>query len=87
MNDKVYEGLSADQKGIVDTAAKEALSYGDELSAASEKALGDKLQQAGMQFTRPDVAPIFLQDNPDLLHLRLRGMNERASALDRVWTA
>jgi tripartite ATP-independent transporter DctP family solute receptor len=64
MNDKVYEGLSANQKGIVDAAAKEALAYGDELSAASEKALGDRLQQAGMQFTKPDVAPFMAKAKP-----------------------
>src|SRR5215204_4950820 len=56
MNDQSYKKLSANQKQIVDQAAKEALAYGDELSAASEKALGDKLQQAGMQFTKPDIA-------------------------------
>jgi tripartite ATP-independent transporter DctP family solute receptor len=64
MNDKFYDSLSANQKQIVDAAAKEALTYGDELSAASEKALGDKLQQAGMQFTKPDVAPFMAKAKP-----------------------
>jgi TRAP-type transport system periplasmic protein len=64
MNDRFYEGLSASQKQIVDQAAKEALAYGDELSAASEKALGDKLQQAGMQFTKPDVAAFMAKAKP-----------------------
>jgi TRAP-type transport system periplasmic protein len=66
MNDKLYQGLPADQKAIIDTAAKEALAYGDELSAASEKALGDKLQAAGMQFTKPDYAPFMAKAKPAL---------------------
>jgi tripartite ATP-independent transporter DctP family solute receptor len=64
MSDRFYEGLSANQKQIVDTAAKEALAYGDELSAASEKALGEKLQEAGMQFTKPDYAPFMAKAKP-----------------------
>jgi tripartite ATP-independent transporter DctP family solute receptor len=66
MNERFYQGLSANQRAIVDTAAKEALTYGDELSAASEKALGAKLQAAGMQFTRPDVGPFMAKAKPAL---------------------
>ncbi|HYF56409.1 MAG TPA: TRAP transporter substrate-binding protein [Salinarimonas sp.] len=64
MNERFYQGLPADQKAIVDAAAKEALAYGDELSAASEKALGEKLQAAGMQFTKPDYAPFMAKAKP-----------------------
>jgi tripartite ATP-independent transporter DctP family solute receptor len=64
MNDRFYEGLSAKQKEIVDQAAKEALAYGDELSTASEKALGEKLKQAGMQFTQPDAAAFMAKAKP-----------------------
>lgn len=64
MNERFYQGLSANQKAIVDAAAKEALAYGDELSAASEKALGEKLQAAGMQFTKPDYAPFMAKAKP-----------------------
>jgi tripartite ATP-independent transporter DctP family solute receptor len=63
-NERFYQGLSANQKAIVDAAAKEALAYGDELSAASEKALGEKLQAAGMQFTKPDYAPFMAKAKP-----------------------
>ncbi|RDI50491.1 TRAP transporter substrate-binding protein [Microvirga subterranea] len=64
MNDRFYEGLSAKQKEVVNQAAKEALAYGDELAAASEKALGEKLQQAGMQFTKPDYAAFMAKAKP-----------------------
>lgn len=64
MNDRFYQGLSAGQKQIVDQSAKEALAYGDELSTASEKALGEKLQQAGMQFTKPDYAAFMAKTKP-----------------------
>jgi len=64
MNDDFYEGLSDAQKQIVDAAAKEALAYGDELSAASEQALREKLQQAGVEFTNPDVAPFMEKAKP-----------------------
>jgi tripartite ATP-independent transporter DctP family solute receptor len=63
-NERFYQGLSEKQRGIVDTAAREALAYGDELSAASEKALGEKLQAAGMQFTKPDLAPFMAKAKP-----------------------
>jgi len=64
MNDAFYNGLSDEQKQIVDTAAKEALAYGDELSAASEKELRAKLEDAGMQFTTPDLAPLMAKAKP-----------------------
>jgi tripartite ATP-independent transporter DctP family solute receptor len=66
MNERFYQGLSANQRAVVDAAAKEALAYGDELSAASEKALAEKLQAAGMQFTRPDVGPFMAKAKPAL---------------------
>jgi len=64
MNDKFYQSLSAAQRQAVDAAAKDALAYGDQLSAASEKTLLDKLQQAGMQVTRPDYAPFMARAKP-----------------------
>jgi TRAP-type transport system periplasmic protein len=64
MNDRFYESLSANQKQVVDECAKDALAYGDQLSAASEKALGEKLQQAGMQFTHPDTAAFMNKAKP-----------------------
>jgi TRAP-type transport system periplasmic protein len=64
VNDKFYQSLSPAQRGIVDASAKEALAYGDQLSAASEKSLLDKLQQAGMQVTRPDYAPFMARAKP-----------------------
>jgi tripartite ATP-independent transporter DctP family solute receptor len=64
MNDDFYEGLTEDQRKIVDDAAKEALTYGDELSAASEEALAEKLKAAGMQFTKPDYGPLMAKAKP-----------------------
>ncbi|MFC7396401.1 TRAP transporter substrate-binding protein [Chelatococcus sp. GCM10030263] len=66
MNDDFYEGLTEDQRKIVDDAAKEALAYGDELSVASEEALAEKLKAAGMQFTKPDYAPLMAKAKPAL---------------------
>jgi tripartite ATP-independent transporter DctP family solute receptor len=64
MNDKFYEGLSPAQRQAVDSSARDALAYGDQLSAASEKALLEKLQQAGMQVTHPDYAPFMARTKP-----------------------
>jgi TRAP-type transport system periplasmic protein len=64
MNDKFYQGLSASQKQAVDSSAKESLAYGDQLATTSEKALLEKLQQAGMQVTRPDYAPFMARAKP-----------------------
>jgi TRAP-type transport system periplasmic protein len=66
MNDRVYQGLSANQRAIVDQAAKEALGHGDELATKSEQELLAKLQAAGMQVTRPDVAPFMAKAKPAL---------------------
>jgi tripartite ATP-independent transporter DctP family solute receptor len=64
INDRFYEGLSAHQKQVVDQAAKEALAYGDELSAASEEALRKQLEDAGMKFTKPDYAAFMAKTKP-----------------------
>jgi TRAP-type transport system periplasmic protein len=64
MNEKFYAGLSAAQRTAVDQSAKEALAYGDQLATASEKALLDKLQVAGMQVTRPPYAPFMAKAKP-----------------------
>lgn len=64
MNDRFYQGLSPKQREIVDTAAKEALAYGDQLSAESEKALLAKLEQAGMQVTKPTYGPFMERAKP-----------------------
>jgi tripartite ATP-independent transporter DctP family solute receptor len=64
MNDKFYQGLSPAQRQAVDSAARDALAYGDQLSAASEKALLEKLQQSGMQVTHPDYAPFMARAKP-----------------------
>jgi TRAP-type transport system periplasmic protein len=64
MNDRFYKGLSPAQRKAVDDSAAEALAYGDQLSAASEKQLLEKLQQAGMQVTKPDIAPFMAKAQP-----------------------
>jgi tripartite ATP-independent transporter DctP family solute receptor len=64
MNDRFYQGLSANQRSIIDQAAKEALAYGDELSAKSEQELLAKLQAAGMQVTKPAIEPFMQKAKP-----------------------
>jgi len=64
MNDKFYQGLTPAQRQAVDSSAKDALAYGDQLATTSEKALLDKLQQAGMQVTHPDYAPFMARAKP-----------------------
>ena len=64
MNDRFYKSLSPTQRKAVDESAAEALAYGDQLSAASEKQLLEKLQQAGMQVTKPDIAPFMAKAKP-----------------------
>jgi TRAP-type transport system periplasmic protein len=64
MNDRFYKSLSPSQRKAVDDSAAEALTYGDQLSAASEKQLLDKLQQAGMQVTKPAIAPFMAKAKP-----------------------
>ena len=54
MNDAAYRKLSPKQREAFDQAAREALAYGDELSAKSEEALLAKLKEAGLQVTKPD---------------------------------
>ncbi|MFL5112943.1 MAG: TRAP transporter substrate-binding protein [Microvirga sp.] len=64
MNDAAYRKLSPKQREAFDQAAKEALAYGDELSAKSEEALLGKLKEAGMQVTKPDYAPFMAKAKP-----------------------
>jgi len=64
MNDAAYRKLSPKQREAFDQAAREALAYGDELSAKSEEALLGKLKEAGMQVTKPDYAPFMAKAKP-----------------------
>ena len=64
MNDQSYKKLSPKQREAVDQAAKEALAFGDDLSAKSEEALLGKLREAGMQVTKPDYAPFMAKAKP-----------------------
>jgi TRAP-type C4-dicarboxylate transport system substrate-binding protein len=64
MNDAAYKKLSAKQRETFDQAVKEAIAYGDELSAKSEEDLLGKLKAAGMQVTKPDYAPFMAKAKP-----------------------
>jgi TRAP-type transport system periplasmic protein len=64
MNDGAYKKLSAKQREVFDAAAKEALAFGDQLSAKSENELLGKLKDAGMQVTKPDYAPFMQKAKP-----------------------
>ncbi len=66
MNEDFYEGLSDEQRTIVDEAAAEALAYGDELAVSSEDALLAKLKEAGMEVTTPDYADFMEAARPAL---------------------
>lgn len=56
VNNDWYEGLSDANRAIIDDAAKEALAYGDELSAQSSDRLLEALKAEGMEVTEPDYA-------------------------------
>lgn len=64
MNDRFYKNLSPSQRQAVDQASKEALAHGDRLSEASENVLLGKLQESGMQVTRPDYVPFMAKAKP-----------------------
>lgn len=64
MNDAAYKKLSAKQRETFDRTVKEAVAYGDELSAKSEEDLLGKLKAAGMQVTKPDYAPFMARAKP-----------------------
>jgi TRAP-type C4-dicarboxylate transport system substrate-binding protein len=64
MNGEAYRKLSSKQREVIDQAAREALAYGNELSAQSEEALLGKLKEAGMQVTKPDYAPFMAKAKP-----------------------
>ncbi len=64
MNAASYNKLSPKQREAVDSAARDALAHGDELSTKSEQELLGKLQQAGMQVTKPDYAPFMAKAKP-----------------------
>ncbi len=56
VNEEWYEGLSEEHRALIDEAAKEALAYGEELSAASSERLLETLKSEGMTVTEPDYA-------------------------------
>lgn len=64
MNDAAYKKLSPKQREAFDQAVKEAVAYGDELSAKGEEDLLGKLKAAGMQVTKPDYAPFMAKAKP-----------------------
>jgi len=64
MNDGAYKKLSAKQREVFDQSVKEALAYGDQLSAKSEEELLGKLKEAGMQVTKPDYASFMEKAKP-----------------------
>src|SRR5918998_304257 len=64
MNDRFYKGLSPAQRETFDQAVKEAVAYGDELSAKGEEELLGKLKEAGMQVTKPDYEPFMEKAKP-----------------------
>jgi tripartite ATP-independent transporter DctP family solute receptor len=64
MNDASYKKLSAKQREAFDQAVKDALAYGDQLSAKSEDELLQKLKDAGMQVTKPDYTPFMERAKP-----------------------
>ncbi len=66
MNNAFYNDLSQQNRQIVDTAAKEALAFGDEETVKDENALLGKLQEEGMKVTRPDYEPFMRAAQPAL---------------------
>ena len=55
-NNEWYQGLSDDDRAIVDAAAEEAIAWGDAQVTQSADELYAKLEDAGMEVTEPDLA-------------------------------
>jgi TRAP-type transport system periplasmic protein len=55
MNDDFYEGLSEEDRAMVQEAIDEAIAWGDELVQGNEAMVYDQLVEAGMEITEPDV--------------------------------
>lgn len=56
INKAWYEGLTAEQRGVIDQAAKETQAKQRELWAADETAALETCKKAGMEFNEPDAA-------------------------------
>jgi tripartite ATP-independent transporter DctP family solute receptor len=57
VSEKWFSALPADMQKIVADAAKESLTWQRQESPTSEKAFEQKMKDAGVTFTNPDVAP------------------------------
>jgi TRAP-type C4-dicarboxylate transport system substrate-binding protein len=57
VSEKWFAALPADMQKIVADAAKESLTWQRQESPTSEKAFEQKMKDAGVTFTTPDVAP------------------------------
>ncbi|WP_404862556.1 TRAP transporter substrate-binding protein [Georhizobium sp. MAB10] len=55
MNNGFYEGLSEDDRVLIQAAIDEAIAWGDELVQGNEAKVYDQLVEAGMELTEPDV--------------------------------
>lgn len=66
MSDDFYSGLSDEHRGIIDAAAEEALSYGDQLTEEESDVLLQKLKDEGMEVTNPEYIPFMEKAKPAL---------------------
>lgn len=66
MNREFHDGLSDANRKIVDESIAEALKYGDGLALKAEDEFRQKLADAGVAFTKPDMAPFRAKVKPAL---------------------
>lgn len=56
MNEDFYQGLSEEDRAMLQESVDEAIAWGDELVTGNEAKLYEQLQEKGMQIVEPDVA-------------------------------
>ncbi len=66
MNREFRDDLSDANRKIVDESIAEALKYGDDLALKAEDDFRQKLADAGMTFTKPDMEPFRVKVKPAL---------------------
>lgn len=69
VNNEFYESLSPEDQKAFDDAMKETMEYGDKLALAADEDFKQKLVDAGMKFTSPDMEPFRAKAKPALENL------------------
>ncbi|RFC62757.1 TRAP transporter substrate-binding protein [Fulvimarina endophytica] len=64
MNEDFYQGLSDEDRELIQTAIDESVAYGNELVTGNEAKLYEELQAEGMEIVEPDVAAFRAKAEP-----------------------